>query len=78
MASTLKATKTKRMKSALFRQTPEKKIAESLRVLRKLRDAEWMVSTDWTTPAERHAIIEAVDDLLSSKWAQSYLKDEKG
>lgn len=56
---------------------PNQKIAASLRVLKLLREAEWMVSPDWAPREERHAILEAVDEILSSEWAQSMLKDRR-
>jgi len=59
------------------RLRPEEKIAQSLRVLKLLREAEWMVSCDWCQPSERHTILEGVDEILSSDWAQKILEANK-
>jgi hypothetical protein len=63
------------MKSAKFRQTSERSLQLSLRLLKKLRDAEWMVTHDWG--GNRDEILEQIDALLDSKWAQAYLKEPK-
>ena len=76
-ASTLKTAKVRKrkMQSAKFKLTQERSIELSLKLLKRLRDAEWMVTHDWG--GNRQAILEQVDALLDAKWAKAYFKGWK-
>lgn len=52
----------KGVKRRRSRKHPRERLAESLRLLKMLRDAEWMVSHDWG--GNRDEILSKVDELL--------------